>query len=163
MHSTSHTGIIALLLIQAFFYAIPALIIGLVVAQLTYFMVAATITSLTGAAIGNALTFTGVFAAIILGLLIPVISSILPIRSALGMNLQDSLDTKHTKTKAVEITVERAESDSAISLPMVLIGGGLAVFGGATYYVLPLALLSMNYGLLVNIFVFLLIGTTFFF
>jgi len=43
-------------------------------------------------------------------------------------------------------------------MPLVLIGAGLAAFGAITYYVLPLALLSFNLSLMLNMFVFLLIG-----
>jgi len=47
---------------------------------------------------------------------------------------------------------------STISTPLLLIGAGLALFGAGTYYVLPLALLSFNLTLLMNMFVFLLVG-----
>ncbi len=93
-----------------------------------------------------------------MGMIIPVLAAILPIRNALGMNLHDSLDTKHNKTKAVQIDVERADQGGNVSWTIVVIGMGLAAFGGIIYYVLPLSLLSFNLGLLLNMFMFILGG-----
>jgi hypothetical protein len=106
----------------------------------------------------SALTWTGILSASAMGILIPVLAAILPIRNALGMNLHDSLDTKHNKTKAVQIDVERAEQGGNVSWTIVVIGFGLAAFGGIIYYVLPLSLLSFNLGLLLNMFMFILGG-----
>jgi hypothetical protein len=41
---------------------------------------------------------------------------------------------------------------------MVIVGIGLTAFGSTIYYVFPLALLSLNLGLLLNIFIFILGG-----
>lgn len=92
------------------------------------------------------------------GLIVPVLASLLPIRTALGRNLHDSLDTRTSKTKAVKVKLDRADPSRPLSLSIVLVGVGLSLFGGTIYYIFPLALLSLNLGLLLNIFFFLLIG-----
>lgn len=158
MIGTTRRGIILLLLIQAFFYAIPALFIGLLAAQLANIGVSNKIRDLTGADVGAELDGGAIGWALLMGIATPVLSSILPIRSALGMNLQDSLDTKHSKTKAVDIKVERSDASQGVSVELLAVGVGLALFGGAIYYVFPLALLTYNLSLLMNIFVFLLLG-----
>jgi ABC-type antimicrobial peptide transport system permease subunit len=158
MIGTTRPGIVILLLVQAFAYALPSWILGLIAAQLVSFGVTSKIYALTGVPIEAALTWTGILSASAMGILIPVLAAILPIRNALGMNLHDSLDTKHNKTKAVQIDVERAEQGGNVSWTIVVIGFGLAAFGGIIYYVLPLSLLSFNLGLLLNMFMFILGG-----
>lgn len=158
MVGQTRMGIIMLLLVQAFSYAIPAWVVGIFFAFLIEMAAANTIFNLTGAFIGYQLTGSGVGVASLMGIIVPVVSSIFPIRNALGQNLQDSIDTKHSKTKAVDVSVERSGSNGPISPSLILVGAGLVVFGSAVYYMMPLGLLSSNFGLLINIFFFLLIG-----
>ena len=73
-----------------------------------------------------------------------------------GRNLHDSLDSNRSKTKAVHVSIERAE-DNNISFPVMIIGFALSLFGFGIYYVFPLSLLAMNFGLLLSIQVSLLI------
>jgi hypothetical protein len=68
----------------------------------------------------------------------------------LGKNLHDSLDANRSKTLAVQVSVERAE-DNHISLSLVISGAALAIFGFGIYYIFPLALLAMNFALLLSI------------
>ena len=69
---------------------------------------------------GNAIALSA-----IIGMIMPLFASIFPIRNALGTHLQkshhrnsqighnlhDALDTRQSKTKAVSISISRAESD----------------------------------------------------
>lgn len=108
------------------------------------------------------------------GLVIPSLASVLPIRAALRKNLHDSLDTRRSKVHAVVYKLTRSE-DSSFSWVIVSVGGALALFGTKSlqslllhlshthtgfliYYVLPLALLSSNFALLLNIFFFIILG-----
>lgn len=159
MIGMARPSLISLLLVQAFAYAIPAWIIGMLSALVVYAGAASVVTNITQAAIPKLLTGTGFAIATLMGFIVPVASSVLPIRSALGKNLQDSLDTKHNKTKAVEISLRRGEDSIGVSSwTHLLIGIGLSLFGGVIYYVLPLGLLGQNLALLMNIFLFILLG-----
>jgi ABC-type antimicrobial peptide transport system permease subunit len=158
MVGTTRKGIIGLLLVQAFSYAAPSWIFGLVGAQIASFWLISRLRDLTGVPIDPLLTFEGITSATVMGVIVPIASAILPIRSALTMNLHDSLDTKHSKTKAVKIDIERDEQSKSISVSMIMTGIGLTLFGATIYYVFPLALLSMNLGLLLNVFFFILGG-----
>lgn len=113
--------------------------------------------NLTGVPISPLLTRDAVLLATGLGILIPVVSSIFPIRNALGQNLHDSLDVKRSKASAIKITIERSE-DNSFSASIIVVGVCLAAFGFGIYYIFPLSLLSFNLGLLLNMFFFLLIG-----
>jgi hypothetical protein len=116
----------------------------------------------TGIPIQKGLVGSGVVAATILGLLIPCIAAILPIRDALSHNLHDALDTRHSKTKAVQFTVQRSDSSGGeFSTTALVLGAALFFLGLMIYYLVPLSLLSMNLGLFFDIFFGILIGMLF--
>eukprot|EP00026_Physarum_polycephalum_P001697 Phypoly_transcript_01699.p1 GENE.Phypoly_transcript_01699~~Phypoly_transcript_01699.p1 ORF type:complete len:1053 (-),score=137.59 Phypoly_transcript_01699:52-3186(-) len=160
MIGITRRGLVQLLLFQAFSYSIPSWVAGLILSQLFGVFVASWFEGITGVPISPVLTSNAVLMATGLGLLIPIVASILPIRNALGRNLHDSLDTNRSKTQAVQVTIDRAE-DNTFSVPVLIIGFALATFGFGVYYVFPLSLLSMNFALLLNMFFFLLIAMLF--
>lgn len=158
MIGMARPSLIALLLVQAFAYAIPAWSMGIVTSLVVYMFASSIVINITNASISQLISADAFGLATLVGILIPVAASILPIRAALGQNLQDSLDLKHNKTKAVEITLKRGEDVGSTPWTIIMIGIGLTVFGGLIYYVLPLGLLSSNFSLLMNVFLFILIG-----
>eukprot|EP01126_Amoeba_proteus_P055936 TRINITY_DN6974_c0_g1_i18.p1 TRINITY_DN6974_c0_g1~~TRINITY_DN6974_c0_g1_i18.p1 ORF type:complete len:621 (-),score=103.89 TRINITY_DN6974_c0_g1_i18:126-1988(-) len=148
-----------MLLTQATIYAIPAWLFGIVFAQGAAVAIKAKVATLLGVEdVSPLLTWDGILLGCFLGLVAPVVASILPIRSALGKNLQSSLDTRQSKTKAVEVKLTRDDPTQNISWNSVYVGIVLSLFGGSIYYGLPLGLLSMNLGLLLNIFFGILIS-----
>jgi hypothetical protein len=74
--------------------------------------------------------------------MIPLLSSLLPIRVVLDRNLNDALDIQRSKTQAVFVNI--LNKKQANTRPMVLVGLSITVYGVTIYYLLPLALLSMN-------------------
>ena len=50
-------------------------------------------------------TLQAVYTAMFLGLLIPLVSSIIPIKAALSKNLNDALDYSHSQTKAMLVNI----------------------------------------------------------
>lgn len=91
-----------------------------------------------------------------MGTIIPIISSILPIQSALSKDLNESLDTSRSKTKATFVEVidpNKSPMGSYIVFGVIAVGYGLSV-----YYYLPLAMLSFNFALILKIFFFILVG-----
>lgn len=100
--------------------------------------------------------------ATVLGIAVPMIAAILPIRQALSDNLRDSLDKRHSKVKPVMITIERSGPGSLRNLfPMAFTGALLAGLGFAIYYLIPKALVTNNLEMLFNIFIALLLGMLF--
>ena len=157
MIGLSRLGVVELLLIQAMLYAVPAVVCGLAVAQAITAGLGLVFTLLTAVVVNPFLRAQSVALAGSLGIFIPVIASILPIRAALGQNVHDSLDTSHSKTQAVKVTIERSE-DNRIPWTIIVIGGVMAGFGFLIYYLFPLALLSFNLTLLLYIFFGLILG-----
>lgn len=150
-------GIVQLLLMQAFSYAVPSWVCGLLFSEALMMGVSVWFKEQTGVPMEPVLTPLAVFIATLLGIFVPVVSAIFPIRHALGQNLHDSLDTKRQKVQAVSVDLERSE-DKSFSWSLMIIGLSLSGFGFAVYYVVPLSLLTMDLTLLLNIFFFILIG-----
>ena len=91
-----------------------------------------------------------------LGLLIPLVSSLVPIKIALSKNLNDSLDANRSKSKGSIVTITEANKPEILSY---LLFGSIGVIAGiAIYYLLPLAVLNFNLGLILQIFFAILLG-----
>jgi len=151
MVGLNRSGLIQMLLVHALMFAIPAWISGLLVSQGFFIVVTRVLYRLSDVQISPILTGTSLAVSSVLGLGIPLVSSIFPIRSALTQNLHDSLDTLRSKTKAMKITVERSSVHENL-LPVVLVGFLLVTFGFVIYYILPLSLVNLNIAMLFNIF-----------
>ena len=83
-------------------------------------------------------------------------SSIVPIRRGLSVNLTDALDVSRSKSKGADITIV---DNKALTVGPYLLFGSLAViFGVAVYYGLPYSLLQLNLGMILTIFFMLLLG-----
>ena len=94
--------------------------------------------------------------ALFVGILIPLLSSIIPIRRALSANLNDALDVNRGKTPGVLITfIDNRTKDL---VPYMLFGSVAVTFGISIYYGLPVAMLKLNFGLLLTIFFVILMG-----
>ncbi|KAG2388720.1 hypothetical protein C9374_000159 [Naegleria lovaniensis] len=134
--------LVELILVQAMWYGIPAWMIGLIIGQISYAGVAILLSSTLEAKVSYFASFEAVAFASLLGIGVPILASILPIKTALGQNLHDSLDTQRS-VSAVKYSVERAESEYIAWTPVVLGLIGTA-FGFGVYYVMPLSLLTFN-------------------
>eukprot|EP00033_Pygsuia_biforma_P002404 GCRY01002662.1.p1 GENE.GCRY01002662.1~~GCRY01002662.1.p1 ORF type:complete len:716 (-),score=198.86 GCRY01002662.1:316-2358(-) len=153
-----HKGGVALLtVIQAMYYAIPAVVFGLSFAQIIYILLMDSLSGMLGVDLPSGLSAEGIIIAVLLGIFIPLLASLLPVREALTVRLQDALDTRHSKTQAVKVKLERSEG-TAVSWNMVVVGAFMAVFGAGVYYGFPLALLSMNFAVMLQLFFLLLLA-----
>eukprot|EP00164_Ancoracysta_twista_P018422 GFYU01031884.1.p1 GENE.GFYU01031884.1~~GFYU01031884.1.p1 ORF type:complete len:616 (-),score=122.39 GFYU01031884.1:840-2687(-) len=111
MVGMQRNGLIELMMVQAALYAFPAWSIGLSVSQLLQLGITDYFVAATEVPISNLLSAPAILKATALGLLIPTVSSIIPIKSALEVNIHAALDTVHAKVKAVAFTIERATGD----------------------------------------------------
>ena len=153
-------GIVKMLLIQACSYSIPAWVVGLILSQALAAYITQVLEDRVEVPVSRLLTSYAILVATFLGLVIPLIAAILPIRVALSKNLHDSLDTQHSKTLGVQFDIERSE-DAGLNSAWLSVGGGFVVFGFLIYYLLPLSLLSFNLALFFNMFFGLLLGLLF--
>ncbi len=160
MTGIKRRGIIEMLFMQALSYSIPGIIVGLILAQVVTSAVMRVFENTLHVPIDSALTTPGIVVAIVLGIVLPIVASIFPLKDALSQNLHDVLDSEHSKQGGVEFTIERSQ-DNTNSFAMLVVGCGMAIFGFCIYYLLPLALLSMNLALFFNIFFAILLGILF--
>lgn len=149
--------VVALVLCQALAYAVPAIVLGLPVAQLAAWGLITFLNRLALVELSVLLSPLSICLAIFFGLLLPVVASVLPIRAALGKNIWDSVDTRHSKTTAVEIKLTRTD-DARPSVTLIVSGLAMFALGFLIYYVLPLALVTGNGYLLLNLFFLILLA-----
>ncbi|KAG2388390.1 hypothetical protein C9374_000554 [Naegleria lovaniensis] len=150
-------GLIQLIIIQAFLYSIPGLLLGLISGGASYVGVSYLLGYFFDASLSKLLDPTSVGVAIALGLVIPILASLLPIKSALGQNLHDSLDTERSKTKSIEYSIER-NSETSFSPTLVAVPLLAIVAGFCVYYFFPSALLTLNLNILLSMFFAVLLG-----
>ena len=160
MIGMKRANLVELVLTQAFLYALPAWALGLAVSGVAWAGIRAAMESAILVELPATLDATAVGLATLVGIFMPVVASFFPIRQCLGMSLQDSLDTSRSATEAVTFKYERAE-DTTFSVPALVLGTAMAVFGFCIYYLFPLALLSFNIALLFYIFFGVLLGMLF--
>lgn len=154
------TGIIMSVLIQAIMFVLPSIMVGFMVAipvlkAIFYFLFFKKLNM----DLNSFPTTTAIANALIVGIFIPLISALLPIRTALSQNLNESLDYSRSRTKATIMKiVHKGNGSSVLSL---FIGGISVAYGMSVYYLLPYALLSFNLGLIMQIFFLILFGMLF--
>ena len=91
-----------------------------------------------------------------IGLLIPALSSVIPIKNAVAKSLIESLNTARSTIKGKVVTLE---SKRVVKVGAYVIFGLLCVvFGITVYIVLPEALLAENADLILKMFFLILLG-----
>ena len=94
MVGLSKGGIISMIIIQSFMFVIPSVIFGFIMCFPTLKVIDNYIfTDDMGMEKSQLPSTYAVIQALIIGLVIPLVSAISPIRNALSKNLNDSLDT----------------------------------------------------------------------
>ena len=88
--------------------------------------------------------------ALLIGILIPSISSIIPIKRALSKNLNDALNVQRAKNTGILISFTDNEKKNL--LPYLLFGSIAVLFGISIYYFLPYGLLTQDFGMILSIF-----------
>jgi hypothetical protein len=73
--------------------------------------------------------------------------------------LNESLDTQRSKSQAIYVEILDESHQSMSSY--IVFGVVAVIYGLSIYYFLPLAMLSFNFGLVLKIFFFILVGMLF--
>ena len=89
-------------------------------------------------------------------MIIPIISSIIPVYRALDQQLNESLDTNRAKVSGIQITITESGKQQIASY--LIVGSICVVYGVGIYYLLPLSLLTGNLTLILYVFFFILMG-----
>ena len=153
----SKTGFTVMIFTQAAMFVLPAVILGFVGSiPLMYLLYDNLFTEDLGFEVTLFPETKAIIQALCLGLLIPTISAIFPIRRALSMNLNDSLSPHRSKSTGILIRFVQGDWESMLTY--VLFGAISVLFGISIYYYLPMALYREDYQMMFSIFFIILLG-----
>ena len=153
-------GFIGLILTQAAMFVIPSVIIGFTLSvPCIWFIYSMLFTEDLGFRQSIMPGWYASIQALLIGIFIPILSSIIPIKRAMSKNLLDSLNTQRAKNTGVVITF--TENSTKNIVPYVIFGTITVLFGISIYYFLPLSLLTQNIGMILAIFITILLGMMF--
>ena len=147
----SSGGFIAMIFIQGIFFVIPSIIIAYICAYPAnwYMYKKLFANDFSDGSISYVPGATATIEAVGIGLLIPTLSSIIPIQRSLSKTLGESLNTARSTLSGTIIIIE---SKGMKVVPYIVFGLICVIFGVTIYVVLPQALLTENVGLILNIF-----------
>mmetsp|Transcript_29594 Transcript_29594/g.36707 ORF Transcript_29594/g.36707 Transcript_29594/m.36707 type:complete len:248 (+) Transcript_29594:394-1137(+) len=150
-------GFVGMILTQAGMFVLPAVTIAMIVQfPLIYVIYKVLFEEDLGYVPSVVPSGAAIFNALFIGVLIPFLSSIVPIRRGLAANLTETLDTSRSKSKGALITI--VDNNALVVGPYLLFGSIAVLFGIIVYYGLPIALLKLNFGMILAIFFMLLLG-----
>ena len=147
MIGLSKSGIVLMIFLQCTMFVLPAIVLAFICCfpalAVCYSFVFNASTSL---AFPPVPTGWAVIEAILVGLFIPFLSSIVPVMRVLNKNLNDALNYDRSRTKA--IYVEILNNSKSDVLPMIAFGSLAVTYGISIFYLFPLSLISFNFALL---------------
>ena len=149
-------GIIALIICQSFLYVIPAINLAFITSLVILNQASIFFENQYKVKIDRIPSLDSSLQSLCIGTFIPLISSILPIRTAFKRSLTDALDIQRSKTQAMYVNILQKNKKDISGL--ILFGVISISFGFAVYYLLPLSLLSFNFSLAMSIFFAALFG-----
>lgn len=101
-------------------------------------------------------SWSAVLSGVAVGLVIPSISAILPIRELLKQQLNIALD--YTRSRANAVMIKILNPTKANNITWIIFGILSAGYAFFVYILLPQAMFSLDFGLLLKIFFLILIG-----
>jgi ABC-type antimicrobial peptide transport system permease subunit len=145
-----HNSLIQLLTIQAVFFSGPGIAIGLLLAFLINIVVAYFIAGYTSTAVDVLIGSTPVLVGVSLGLFMPIVANIIPIRRALSRTLRDALDVYHQKFSETVVKIVRLE-EIGVSVEQTVWSIMMIVFGFMLLYVVPFAFRYQYWGIFLGL------------
>ena len=102
-------NLVSLISMQAFSFSIPALLGGILVAYFLNIVVRSLIFMFAKNTTDYALSSSALLLGILLGILLPLVANLLPIKRALSKNLRESLDLYHRSVNEMSVQIKRLE------------------------------------------------------
>lgn len=154
-------SLIQVILAQSMFFAVPGVIIGMILAWLIGILVNFII--LTYAKLPTLSVLLGTYASfvpILLGFFIPILANIIPIRRALSRQLRDSLDIAHQSMNDTTVRMIKL-AELGLEPWQTMLSVLLIVCGFIVYYVIPYSFIFSNLPLFFLILNVILLGMLF--
>ena len=152
----SKKNIILLIIFQCICFSLPAFILAFGFSFLVLNIINGVIKEELNTDLNIGISVDSFFLAFFLNFLAPIIAAIFPIRNILKKNIATSLNTMLNKTQGVKIEVISLQKKELTSL--IVFGLLTFIYGASIYYFLPLSLISMNFGMIGAIFLWILFG-----
>ena len=150
-------GLVCLIFIQSLLFVLPAILLAF---GLSFPLLAWCYSRVFKESLRNGFepvpTISAIVYALIVGFLIPLLSSIVPVFKVLGQDLNDALNQERSRLKA--FYVEILSSTQKRIVPYLVFAVLTCGYGIAIYYFLPLSMLTYNFGLILKVFLMVLIG-----
>ena len=152
----SKKNVILLIIFQCICFSIPAFIVALFFSFFILRIINGIIKSELNTDLDIALTLDSFIMAFLLNFLAPIIAAIFPIRNILKKNIASSINTMLNKTQGIKVEVISLQKKELTSL--IIFGLITFIYGASIYYFLPLSLISLNFGMIGGIFLWILFG-----
>ena len=152
----SKKNIILIIIFQCICFSIPAFVVALGFSFVILKIINDVIKDELNTNLNIGITVDSFFLAFFLNFLAPIVAAIFPIRNILKKNIATSINTMLNKTQGVKIEVISLQRKELTSL--IIFGLITFIYGASIYYFLPLSLISMNFGMIGAIFLWILFG-----
>ena len=152
----SKKNIILIIIFQCICFSIPAFVVALGFSFVILKIINDVIKDELNTDLNIGITVDSFFLAFFLNFLAPIVAAIFPIRNILKKNIATSINTMINKTQGVKIEVISLQRKELTSL--IIFGLITFIYGASIYYFLPLSLISMNFGMIGAIFLWILFG-----
>eukprot|EP00742_Colponemidia_sp_Colp-10_P003305 GILJ01003519.1.p1 GENE.GILJ01003519.1~~GILJ01003519.1.p1 ORF type:complete len:1186 (-),score=204.90 GILJ01003519.1:249-3806(-) len=149
--------LIELLMSQAIHFAVPGVVLGLIVAWIINIFVAFIIAEYADMAVSFKLADSAIILGVCLGIFMPLVSNIVPIRRALSNTLRDALDVYHHVVNDTVVKMIKL-ANLGISPIQTSFAVLMVVVGFITYYLMPLAFTFNNIALFLALMNIILLG-----
>jgi hypothetical protein len=152
-----HGTLAHLLTIQSISFALPGIVVGVCIAAALYLIAKKVISDVAGVDTSNTMPESAWLLGLSIGLVIPAVANVVPIRRALSSQLRDAIDLYHQTFSDVKVTVvylaKLGLSTWQLSLAVLMVLVGLT-----TYYIVPLSFITRNFGMFLGILTAVLLG-----
>ena len=152
-----HRTLIQVLVTKALLFAVPGIILGLLIAFLVNLPVDGLISDYAAIPHSSAFYQSPLLLSIAVGLIMPLVANIVPISRALSRTLRDSLDVYHHVVSEVTVRIIKL-ADLGLDLWQTALAVLMVVIGFVTFYVVPYSFIFVNYPLFLGILNGILLG-----
>jgi ABC-type antimicrobial peptide transport system permease subunit len=147
-------------LVGAGLFAVPAVALGLTLAQLGFLAVRGVVASILDVDVSPLLVPSSIGYGVLAGLVIPLGATIAPIYDVLTQSLAEALDTARGRTQVLSFNISRAD-DLRLQPAPIIFGAVLFVCSFLVYYLFPVALYTSAMSMLFAIFLGVLLAMLF--
>lgn len=149
--------LIAVLSFMSLFFAVPAIVGGIILAHLGFMPIAYYLGWYTATSVSLVLSGRALGLAVGVGLLIPFIALILPIKRALSKTLRDALDIYHSLSSDTSVTFTYLQ-DVGLSPTQTALSVLAVVAGFTIYYLVPFTFFYLYLAAFFDIFILLVVA-----